>query len=101
MPDVLQHRLKIIIDFGIPKSEDLEALDFQGFPAVLVAHFLPDVAFSIQFNDEASLGAVEIDYVARNWRLQAELVTGKATAAKLTPQPLLSRRHLAAEFASA
>ncbi len=64
-----------------------------------ITSFSTDMAFPVQFDNQARSGAVKVSDVPRKGRLPPELEAGEATAAKFAPEAFLGRSHIAAEFA--
>jgi hypothetical protein len=94
-----QHTLDVHQDLVVPVSHDAIAEVFERSGAPRVRGRLICMLTTIEFHNQASSTAHEIDDVGSDRFLSRELMAGKTSIAKMAPQKLLGVGAGTAEFA--
>jgi len=94
----LQNRVDFFVNLRVPESQNQPAILIEVEIPSDVASVLPEVTFTIQFDDNSGFHTREIEVERSKRVLPTEFEFGQFTAAKLLPQDLFCGCHFSAEF---
>ena len=86
-----KHGVEIVADLGVREPDNANAHPFEDFSSTRVVVCKPLVLLSVELDYELRRVAIEVDDIAVEWDLTAELGAMKAGAAERFPEKLLCR----------
>jgi len=98
----IEHEGKTGVDLRIPEAQDAEPCLIQACVAQPITDRapMPGVISTVQFNDNPSLQANEVDDVSRSWSLSSKLKSTSFPRAQMDPELHLLGRHVLAKVSS-